>query len=193
MSTRTVTGRLAAEPIVQTAGRVDITRLIVMENTGRYRQGAWVADDTPTAHQVEAKFELGAAAAQLRQGQEVIVVGNERTTSWQKDGEARQYRRVITADHIAVSLSRPRVPSPAAEQGAARPAADSGWEVTPIGRNASGTDLATGFTGFGNEIDAELQNARTQLASAQALNDYEQAKYWNRAVVDLERADEGRS
>jgi hypothetical protein len=48
MSTRTITGRLAADPAVQKAGRMDITKFTVMENTGRYRAGEWVPDDAAT-------------------------------------------------------------------------------------------------------------------------------------------------
>jgi hypothetical protein len=62
MSTRTITGRLAADPVVQKAGRMDITKFTVTENTGRYRAGEWVADDAATPHHIEAKFELGTAA-----------------------------------------------------------------------------------------------------------------------------------
>ncbi|AWB88121.1 single-stranded DNA-binding protein [Mycetocola zhujimingii] len=192
MSVRTVTGRLASVPIVQAAGQVEITRLTVIEQTRQYRQSAWVTDENPTTHHVEAKFELGAAAAQLKPGQAIIVVGNERTTSWRKDGEGRQYRRVIAADHIAVDLGGSKAAAPAAERGAARPCATPGWEVTPIGSKVSATDAATGFTGFGGDITAELADARIQLTSAQTLQDYDAITYWMRAVVDLERADEGR-
>jgi hypothetical protein len=41
---------------------MDITKFTVMENTGRYRAGEWVADDAATPHHIEAKFELGTAA-----------------------------------------------------------------------------------------------------------------------------------
>jgi single-stranded DNA-binding protein len=107
MSTRTITGRLAADPVVQKAGRMDITKFTVMENTGRYRAGEWVADDAATPHHVEAKFELGAAAAGLHKGDLVIVVGYERTNTWTKDGAA-QYKRVIEADQIGTSITNGR-------------------------------------------------------------------------------------
>jgi single-stranded DNA-binding protein len=176
---------------------MDITKFTVMENTERYRKGEWVADDAATPHHIEAKFELGAAAAQLRKGEEVIVVGYERTNSWQKDGEERQYKRVIEADQIGASLTTRRPDAAGTEdvpQGSAeRPVEAPSWNVTPIGQNASAADAVSGFTGFSGEISAELVNARTQLASAQALNDYEQITYWTRAIVDLDRADEGRA
>ena len=57
MSTRTITGNLAGDPEVVKAGSVSITKLRVIENTGEYRGGKFVAHDTPTSHFVEARFE----------------------------------------------------------------------------------------------------------------------------------------
>lgn len=106
MSTRTITGNLAADPEVVQAGNVSITKFRVIENTGEYRGGKFVAHDNPTTHFVEARFELGDnAAATLQKGTAVIVVGKEHTNSWEKDG-ATQYGRVIAADSIGVDLSR---------------------------------------------------------------------------------------
>lgn len=109
MATRTITGNLAADPEVTQAGNVSITKFRVIENTGEYRGGKFVEHDTPTSHNVEAKFELGAnAKASLHKGVAVIVVGREHTNSWEKDG-ATQYGRVIDADSIGVDLSRATV------------------------------------------------------------------------------------
>lgn len=106
MATRTITGNLAADPEVVQAGNVSITKFRVIENTGEYRGGKFVAHETPTSHNVEARFELGDnAAATLHKGDAVIVVGKEHTNSWEKDG-ATQYGRVIDADTIGVDLSR---------------------------------------------------------------------------------------
>lgn len=106
MATRTITGNLAADPEVVQAGNVSITKFRVIENTGEYRGGKFVEHDTPTSHNVEAKFELGAnAEASLHKGDAVIVVGKEHTNSWEKDG-ATQYGRVIDAESIGVDLSR---------------------------------------------------------------------------------------
>ncbi len=106
MSTRSITGHLAADPEVVQAGKVSITKFRVVENTGEYRDGKFVEHDTPTTHFVEAKFELGGNAAEsLRKGDEVIVIGYEHSNSWEKDGQ-KQYGRVIDADHIGVSLRR---------------------------------------------------------------------------------------
>src|SRR3954447_24231972 len=63
MSTRTITGNLAADPEVVKAGPVSITKLRVIENTGEYRGGKFVAHYPPTSHFVEARFELGENAA----------------------------------------------------------------------------------------------------------------------------------
>lgn len=105
MATRTITGNLAADPDVVQAGSVSITKFRVIENTGDYRGGKFVEHDTPTSHNVEAKFELGNnAAATLHKGDAVIVVGKEHTNSWEKDG-ATQYGRVIDADTIGVDLT----------------------------------------------------------------------------------------
>lgn len=55
---------------------------------------------------VEARFELGQnAAASLRRGDAVIVIGREHTTSWGDEGN-KQYGRVIDADSIGADLTR---------------------------------------------------------------------------------------
>ena len=106
MSTRTITGNLAADPEVVKAGSVSITKLRVIENTGEYRGGKFIAHDTPTSHFVEARFELGEnAAGSLHRGDAVIIVGKEHSNSWDKEG-GKQYGRVIDADTIGVDLSR---------------------------------------------------------------------------------------
>lgn len=107
MSARTITGNLAADPEVVKAGNVSITKLRVIENTGEYRGGKFVAHDAPTSHFVEARFELGDnAAASLHKGDAVIVVGKEHTNAWEDKEGAKQYGRVIDADTIGVDLSR---------------------------------------------------------------------------------------
>ena len=107
MSTRTITGNLAADPEVVKAGSVSITKLRVIENTGEYRSGKFVAHDTPTSHFVEARFELGEnAAATLHKGDAVIVVGKEHSNSWEDKDGAKQFGRVIDADAIGADLSR---------------------------------------------------------------------------------------
>jgi single-strand DNA-binding protein len=86
MSTRTITGNLAADPEVVKAGSINITKFRVIENTGEYRSGKYVEHDTPTTHFVEAKFELGEnTAATLHRGDPVIVIGREHTNSWGPD------------------------------------------------------------------------------------------------------------
>jgi single-strand DNA-binding protein len=106
MSTRTIIGNLAADPEVVQAGTIQITKLRVIENTGEYRQGKWLAHPDPTTHFVESRFEAGEnAAATLHKGDAVIVVGREHTNSWGDEG-AKQYGRVIEADNIGVDLSR---------------------------------------------------------------------------------------
>ena len=106
MSTRTITGNLATDPDVVTAGSITITKLRVIENTGEFRQGKWHPHPTPTTHFVEAKFELGDnIAATLHKGDPVIVVGEEHTASW-GDGDNKQYGRVVDARVIGVDLTR---------------------------------------------------------------------------------------
>jgi single-stranded DNA-binding protein len=186
MSTRTVTGRLASDATVQKAGRMEITKFTLMENTGRYRSGEWVADDAATPHHVEAKFELGTAAAQLRKGDQVIVIGFERTNTWDKDGTA-QFRRVVEADQIAVSVTNKRQSSSTAPQSAAEA---PGWEVAPIGQ-AGGDDGPSAAPGVGElqaVLAAELDDARQRLTAAQAAGDEIGIKKWMHAVVDLEVA-----
>jgi single-strand DNA-binding protein len=106
MSTRTITGNLAEDPVVQQAGNVSITKLRVIENTGEYRDGKWVAHDVPTTHFVEAKFELGEnIAASLHKGDGVVVVGRE--SSWTSgEGDTRKYGRTINAEFVGADLNR---------------------------------------------------------------------------------------
>ncbi|MBF4592049.1 single-stranded DNA-binding protein [Curtobacterium sp. VKM Ac-1395] len=106
MSTRTITGNLAADPEIVQAGSISITKFRVIENTGEYRSGKYVEHDTPTTHFVEAKFELGEnTAATLHRGDPVIVTGREHTNSWGPD-DNRSYGRVIDADTVGVDLNR---------------------------------------------------------------------------------------
>jgi single-stranded DNA-binding protein len=106
MSTRTITGNLAADPEAVQAGRVQIVKLRVIENTGEYRAGEWTPHESPTTHYVEAKFELGEhVLASLQKGDAVIVVGYERTVAW-GEGENRRTGRVLEADAIGPNLTR---------------------------------------------------------------------------------------
>lgn len=106
MSTRTVTGNLAADPEAVQAGRVQIVKLRVIENTGEYRAGEWTPHEAPTTHFVEAKFELGEhVLASLHKGDAVIVVGYERTVAW-GEGDDRRHGRVLEADAIGADLAR---------------------------------------------------------------------------------------
>ncbi len=192
MSTRTITGRLAADPVVQKAGCMDITKFTVMENTGRYRAGEWVPDDAATPHHIEAKFELGTAAANLHKGDLVIVVGYERTNTWTKDGAA-QYKRVIEADQIGTSITNGRAGTRNATQEAPDAASNAvGWEVAPVGQDANPDAPSSGFVGYKQDIAAELEEATLNLAEAQAAGDEVGIKKWRHAVVDLEVAMERR-
>ena len=106
MASRTIIGRLAADPEVVPAGTIHLTKLRVIENTGHYRHGTWTNDETPTTHFIECAFELGLnVAASLHKGDAVIVTGREKTVSWDKDG-TKQYARVIDAEAIGADLSR---------------------------------------------------------------------------------------
>ena len=106
MSTRTITGNLAADPEVVEAGSITITKFRIIENTGEYRHGKWQAHPDATTHFVEAKFELGEnTAATLHRGDAVIIVGREHTSRWGDEG-AKQYGRVLEAENIGVGLAR---------------------------------------------------------------------------------------
>lgn len=107
MSVRFITGNLAADPEVQQAGRVSITKLTVLENTAEYRGDQRVEGLRPLSHSVEAKFDLGAgAAASLRKGDAVIVIGRERDASFEGTDGGLVYRRVVDATHIGPDLGR---------------------------------------------------------------------------------------
>jgi single-strand DNA-binding protein len=102
MAERTVWGHLAADPVVQDVGRAKVAKFRVVENTGSYRSGKWVNDETPTTHLVEAWFEVGeSAATNLTKGTGVVVVGKEHTDSWTKDGTT-QYSRILRADRFGI-------------------------------------------------------------------------------------------
>ncbi|MCZ4069090.1 single-stranded DNA-binding protein [Microbacterium sp. NPDC006705] len=105
MSTRFITGRLSADPEVQQAGRIQITKFTVLENTYEYRGEERIEGHQPLAHYVEAKFELGAnAASSLHKGDAVIVVGAERDASF-GGREGTVYRRIIDASAIGPDLA----------------------------------------------------------------------------------------
>lgn len=121
MSTRTITGNLATDPEAVQAGRVQIVKLRVIENTGEFRQGEWTEHEAATTHFVEAKFELGAhVLASLHKGDAVIVVGYEHTVSW-GEGEKKRYGRIIEADAIGPNLTRVTAVLTTATQRAAGP------------------------------------------------------------------------
>lgn len=106
MSVRFITGNLAADPEVQQAGRVSITKFTVLENTVEYRGDQRVEGLKPLSHSVESKFELGAgAAASLHKGDAVIVVGHERDASFVGTDGGVVYRRVVDATHIGPDLA----------------------------------------------------------------------------------------
>ncbi|WP_440711735.1 single-stranded DNA-binding protein [Herbiconiux sp. YIM B11900] len=106
MSTRAITGNLAAGVEVVKAGSINITKLRVIEHTGEYRGGKYVEHPDAATHFVEAKFELGEnTAATLHRGGTVIVVGREHTSSWGPEGN-KSYGRVLEADHIGVDPGR---------------------------------------------------------------------------------------
>ena len=128
MSTRTITGNLAADPEAVQAARVQIVKLRVIENTGEFRGGEWTAHEAPTTHFVEAKFELGEhVLASLHKGDAVIVVGYEHTVAW-GEGENRRNGRVIEADAIGPNLTRATAvvttSTPRAPRRSAAPAAE---------------------------------------------------------------------
>jgi len=104
MTVRFITGHLAADPEVQQAGRIKITKFTVLENTYEYRGDERIGGKAPIAHNVEAKFELGEnAASSLRKGHPVIVVGQERDASFDGDNGI-VYRRIVDAQHIGPDL-----------------------------------------------------------------------------------------
>lgn len=104
MTIRFITGHLAADPEVQQAGRIKITKFTVLENTYEYRGAERIDGKAPLAHNIEAKFELGEnAASSLRKGHPVIVIGQERDASFDGDNGI-VYRRIIDAQHIGPDL-----------------------------------------------------------------------------------------
>ncbi len=108
MSIRTIIGNLAADPEAVTAGKATLAKFTVIENTGEYRKGEFVADDTATNHYVEAWFDLGQnVLASLVKGTRVVVFGAEHTESYDKDGQP-VYRRILKATSVAPDLAYAR-------------------------------------------------------------------------------------
>lgn len=105
MTHRYITGNLAEDPVVRQAGKVQIVKLTVLENTATYRGTERIAGHQPLRHIVEAKFELGAnIVASLHKGNPVIVVGYERDASFEgKDGTV--YGHIIDAAHVGPDLA----------------------------------------------------------------------------------------
>ena len=55
---------------------------------------------------MESKFELGEnVAVTLHEGDAVIVVGREHSSSWGTEG-SKQYGRVLDAENVGVDLNR---------------------------------------------------------------------------------------
>ncbi|MBX3196277.1 MAG: single-stranded DNA-binding protein [Microbacteriaceae bacterium] len=109
MSTRTITGNLAADPESQPVGKTTIVKFRVIENTGEYRGGEFTPHADPTTHFCSARFEVGEnVAASLKKGDAVIVSGREHTESWGDEG-AKQYGRVIDVDAVGALLNRATV------------------------------------------------------------------------------------
>jgi single-strand DNA-binding protein len=104
MSSRFITGNLAADPEAVQAGNVQIVKFRVIENTGEYRGGKFVEHPDATTHFVEAKFEFGAnVLATLHRGDAVGVSGREHTASWGPEGN-KSYGRVIAAEWVGPGL-----------------------------------------------------------------------------------------
>ncbi|PFG29596.1 single-stranded DNA-binding protein [Paramicrobacterium agarici] len=102
MAERTIWGNLAADLTVEQAGKAEVTKFRVIENTRSYRGGEWVDDDTPTTHFIEAWFELSkSAAANLSKGDGAIVYGKERSESWGAEDD-RKFGRVIRAERFGI-------------------------------------------------------------------------------------------
>ncbi|WP_043644363.1 hypothetical protein [Nocardioides alkalitolerans] len=106
MRIRTVTGTVAQDPEeVPDAPRGASVRFTVVERTGAYLRGDWVAHPTPTTHHVEVPFPLSTAAAStLARGTEVILVGKEHT-ELRAAGGAQVEVRMVRADYLGVLLS----------------------------------------------------------------------------------------
>lgn len=104
MAKVTIVGQLAADPEVVQAGKLRIAKFTVLENTGERRAGEWVPDLKPISHRVEARFGLGESVMDtLNMGQRVVVVGDERDASYERDGKTT-YGRVIHAREVGPTL-----------------------------------------------------------------------------------------
>lgn len=80
----------------------------MIENTGEYRSGKYVEHSDPTTHFVEARFESGEnAVATVHEGDAVIIIGREHTSSWGEEG-AKQYGRVLEAENLDLDLDLDR-------------------------------------------------------------------------------------
>jgi single-strand DNA-binding protein len=106
MTTLTFVGNLTGDPQTRSTGEgVHVTAMRVAVNRRHQNaDGSW-ANATPTFHAVEAWGSLAVnAAASLRRGDRVVVVGRMTSHTYVKDGATRTVVKV-RADAIGVDLS----------------------------------------------------------------------------------------
>jgi single-strand DNA-binding protein len=111
----TVVGNVVTDPDTQTLadGRRRIRfRIAATSRTLDPRTGRWRDGDT-TFLTVVAWRALAAAAAGLQRGARVVVVGHLRQYDYARDGQ-RDTGYEVQAQEIAVGLTQPRTPNPAA-------------------------------------------------------------------------------
>lgn len=114
MATIAVHGNLAANPEMRyTPNGKAVANLRVLENTRSRRQGEWVTDPDPTAHNVTAWGPLAENVVEsLHKGDHVLVVGTTRTESYTLKDSAEpstHTKVVVTATAIGASLQHSTV------------------------------------------------------------------------------------
>lgn len=128
MTIKTVVGRLGAVPEVRvTEGGRQVANFRVAETKRRFDRdrNEWV-DDFTIWHPCESWRNTN-ALAQLPKGTLVVVVGEERDASYERDGQ-RVPRVVVRASEVGTLVLDGQGPAqPVAEQPWSTPTSDDSW------------------------------------------------------------------
>lgn len=103
----TITGRLGADPELKIgASGTPVVRLRVVTN-GRKKVGdAWEDADTSWWSVVAFKAVAENTAASLSKGDQVVVIGKAKESTWETAEGDKRSRIEVVADTIAVDLAR---------------------------------------------------------------------------------------
>jgi len=105
MNKTTLFGRLARDPEIKQAGSTNLLKFSIATNE-RIKKGEVWTDHTEW-HNIVVFGKRGEALAKLLfKGSQVLIEGNLRTSSWEKDGK-KNYKTEISASDVHL-VSAPR-------------------------------------------------------------------------------------